>query len=358
VINEGIDNLSSRVKIDEVDIKILKALLKDPRISFAKIAKQCEMSINAVRSKFKRLEELDLIKGSIMQINPKYWGYNCIAYLMIRADANAREEVLEFLINTPKILHTFQQIGRTNIHCLATLKNVDELAHTLEDVKKHSSIIDVNAIIWVDVIKMDHPENLVIEPSDELSHSAELEPLNVNSKGITNNKCISSGAVKEVPIKTAYEFDMIDQNIIRLLSENARLPFSKIAEQLNISTQSVSRRYNKLRKTVSPYSSITLDLRKLGYVGTALFLIKVSNEQDVAKIVEEILKVPNVITAIRTLGNFDVFIAAPFSDYDDLFKINQAITGISGVKQIELLWGEPFSEWPLNIFSKVIHKEV
>jgi Lrp/AsnC family transcriptional regulator for asnA, asnC and gidA len=349
--------LSSRVNIDEVDVEILETLLKDPRISFAAIAKQCKMSINAIRTRFKRLEESGVITGSIMQINPKCWGYNCIAYLMIGADTNNREKVLEFLMNSPKILHTFQQIGRTNIHCLAALKNVDELAHTIEDVKKRPSIIDVDAIIWVDVIKMDHPENLVIEPFDGSLHTTELMSMDANSKRGIDDLSASSEAVKEKCFKTTYEFDRIDQFIIGALSENARMPFSKIAEQLDISTQSVSRRYNRLRKDVSPYSSITLDLRKLGYIGTALFLIKVSHRQDVSKVVEEILKVPNVITAIRTLGNFDVFVAAPFSDSEHLFKLNQSITGISGVMQTELLWGKPFSKWPLNVFSKLIQKQ-
>jgi DNA-binding Lrp family transcriptional regulator len=62
--------------------------------------------------RFKRLEESGVIKGSIMQINPKCWGYNCIAYLMIRAESNKGKIVLEFLTNTPKILHTFQQIEK------------------------------------------------------------------------------------------------------------------------------------------------------------------------------------------------------------------------------------------------------
>jgi len=343
------NKLRNRVNVDEVDVEILNMLLKDPRTSFAVIAKKCNMSLNAIRMRFKRLVESGVIKGSIMQINPKFWGYNCIAFLMIRAESNSGEKVLEFLANIPKILHTFQHIGRTNIHCLAALKNVDELAHTVEDVKKHPSIIDVDAIIWVDVIQMDHPENLVIEPYTGELHKTELTPI-----GVIAGNSVSSEPVKEIDDKTSYEFDRIDRFIIKTLLENARMSFSKIAKMLDVSTQSVSRRYNRLRKTVSPYSSITLNLEKLGYIGTVLFVIKVSSKKDLSKVVEEILKVPNVITAIRTLGNFDVFIAAPFSDYENLFKLNQAITGISGIIETEILWSKPFSEWPLNVFSKLV----
>jgi len=292
-----------------------------------------------------------------MQINPKCWGYNCIGYLMIQADSNNIENVIEFLTNNSQILQTFQQIGKTNIHCLVTLPNIDELAHIIENVRKHPSIINVDAIIWIDITQMDHPENLVIEPFDGLLHTSDLAHNTADSKHMIKKYNVSSNVAREKIIKENCEFDEIDQIILSMLSENSRIHFKKIAEQLGISTQSVSRRYNRLRKGVSPYSSITLDLRKLGYVGTALFLIKVSPEQDATKVFQEILKIPNVITAIRTLGNFDMFIAAPFSDYENTFKLNQSITGIPGVMQIELLWGKPFPEWPLNVFSKILQKQ-
>jgi DNA-binding Lrp family transcriptional regulator len=353
-----VDNVSSRVIIDEIDVEILKTLLEDPRTSFAAIAKQCNISINCIRKRFKRLEGEGVIKGSILQINPKCWGYNCIAYLLIQAVSNNLENVMEFLTNNPQILQTFQQIGKTNIHCLVTLRNVDELAHVIENVKKHPSIINVDAIIWIDITQMDHPENLVIEPFDGLLRTSNLDHNDTDSKHMIKKYNNSSNVAREKIIKENCEFDEIDQNILCVLSENSRIHFKKIAEQLDISIQSVSRRYNRLRKGVSPYSSITLDLRKLGYVGTALFLIKVSPEQNATKVFQEILKIPNVITAIRALGNIDIIIAGPFSYYENIFKLNQSITGISGVMQTELLWAKPFSEWPLNVFSKILQKQV
>lgn len=346
--------MTVRQRIDDIDVIILQTLLKDPRTSFNKIAKHTKTSINAVRTRFRRLQDLRIIKGSILQINPNYWGYNCIAYLTIVADNNRKEKVLENLKNLPNLLHIFQQIGRININCLATLKNVNQLAHIIEDVKKNSGVIDVSSMIWVDVVKMDHPENLVISPFSGTSNSSHMTSVNIDYGVSNTNDTVSSTKAKQKSPETNPELDNIDLYLLRILTENARTSFSKIAQVLGISVQSVSRRYNRLRETVAPYSSITLDLRKIGYVGTALFLIKASHKDGVSKILERMLKIPNVITAIRTLGNFDLFIAAPFSDFDNIFNLNESITGISGVMEVELLLGKAFSEWPLNVFSKII----
>ena len=349
--------MSARVKIDEIDVRILKTLLKDPRTSFAEIAKQCEMSINAIRMRFKRLEQVGVIQGAIMQVNPRSLGYCCIAYLMIRADTNKEQSVLEFLEKTPNVIHSFQQMGRTNIHCLVALESIDELGHTIEHVWEHPYIMMVEEVIWVDIVRMDHPENLVIESLDGLLHTTDLLPTDGNPKPTITPPPEASELIKENNCRACYELDENDQLIIKILSENARMSFRKIAKKVGISTQSVIRRYKRLRKDISPYSSITLNLRKLGYIGTALFLIKITHQKKASKVVDEILSVPNVITAIRTFGNFDIFVAAPFSNYEQLFKLNKSINKISGVMQTELLWGEAFVKWPLNLFSKLLYKQ-
>jgi DNA-binding Lrp family transcriptional regulator len=106
--------LSNRTKIDEVDTKILKTLLKNVRTSFSEIAKDCGMSSNAIRIRFERLKRDGVITGSITQVNPKKLGYGCLAFLLIKAEANEETEVYDFVQKVPNI-GCFKPIGRYNI---------------------------------------------------------------------------------------------------------------------------------------------------------------------------------------------------------------------------------------------------
>jgi Lrp/AsnC family transcriptional regulator for asnA, asnC and gidA len=348
--------LSGRPKIDDIDVKILKSLLNDPRTSFTEIAKDCNMSTNAIRIRYRRLEETGVINGAIMQVNPKAFGRDCIAYLGIQTYSNQENNILGFLENTPSIIAAVQTIGRYDIISIAALKNVDDLADLIERISSHKQIREVETNIWVDVVQMDHPNNLIIEPFDGQPQPIEAMQKDLEKERESTQSQVSD-LVEENNITSFHELDKTDLLILSTLSENARISFRKIAKKLGISTQSVIRKYKKLRKDVSPYSSITVDLRKLGYVGTAIFFIRVTHKQQISEVVKKMLHIPNIVVAIRTFGRIDIFAVAPFTTFEQLFKLKQEIHKIPSVKQTELLLDKPFSRWPLNLFASLLPKQ-
>jgi Lrp/AsnC family transcriptional regulator for asnA, asnC and gidA len=346
--------LSDRPTIDEVDVRILQTLLKNVRTSFSEIAKDCGMSSNAIRIRFNRLEQNGIITGSLMQVNPKRLGYDCIALLMIKAEANMENEVYGFVRKIPGVVACFQPIGRYNIHCFVALKNVDELAHTIERVSSHPNVMVIKEGIWVDVVKMDHPENLAIKPSDELLHPSELLAENNKPKPAITPSQLDE--VEETDLEESYELDKTDLLIVKILSKKASMSFRKIAKKLGISTQSVIKRYNRMRKSVLPFSSITVDLRKLGYIGLAVFLVNTSHKHTTSKVFDEIVQIPNVIVAHKCVGAIDINLVAPFLNFKQVLEVKQKICNTPGVKELEIFLEEPFPSWPLNLFAPLLPK--
>lgn len=155
--------MNTRPKIDEVDVKILKALLKDARTSFGDIAKDCGMSANSIRRRFERLKKVGVIKGAITQINPKSLGYNCIAFLGIRVDPAKEKSVYNFLEKTPNLILNSQLIGRYDITSIAALKSIDDLGHTVKVVNGNPQVRKADTSIWFDITKICRPENLEIK---------------------------------------------------------------------------------------------------------------------------------------------------------------------------------------------------
>jgi len=151
--------------------------------------------------------------------------------------------------------------------------------------------------------------------------------------------------------------DEIDQKILSILANNGRMSFTKIAKKLGIATNTVIKRYKRLKKDTILYSAISLDLNKLGYVGMGVFLIKVENKNALSKVVDDLFQVPNVIVAIKSLGVIDAWAIAPFSNYKELFKLKQNISKIPSVAKIEILIEETFSRWPLTIFATLLQNK-
>ena len=53
------------LQLDEIDIKIIKSLLKDGRKSFRQISRETKITTPTVKARFKRLVNIGFIKGVI-----------------------------------------------------------------------------------------------------------------------------------------------------------------------------------------------------------------------------------------------------------------------------------------------------
>jgi len=159
--------LDDRARIDEIDVRILKALLKDARTTYADIARECGISSNSIKLRFERLKKAGIIKSSITQVNPKSLGYNYIAFITIQTDANRKQYNHKFLKNIPNIIHATKLMGRYNLMIVVAFADVKEIDEVVTYIKRNPHIIKVNVAIAWDLVNVDHPENLEIKECEE-----------------------------------------------------------------------------------------------------------------------------------------------------------------------------------------------
>jgi DNA-binding Lrp family transcriptional regulator len=274
----------------------------DSRISFSEIAKDCEVSTNTIRIRFERLKKSGIITGSTMHVKPKSFGYEGITLLAIEADVDEEQSVLEFLEKIPNIILSHLQIGKHNIVSMLIIKNLDELVHTLDLVKSNPHIRMADTAISANVSSIYHPENLVIEPFDGSQHTNERLLKDETHKLKTNVPPLGLQLAEENHFNPSLKLDKTDLSIISILSKDARVSFRKIAKNLGISTRTVIKRFQRLKKDVIYHSTITLNLKKLGYVCNAILCINVSGQHNTTDVVEEIVRIPNVIMATKCVG--------------------------------------------------------
>ena len=147
-----------KVKIDEIDISIIRALQKDARTNFADIAKDLGVSIDTISKRFKRMKRTGIARGTTVLLNPKSFGFDCVASFGIRVDYPHVDEVLDFVGKIPEVVFRTPAMGRDNIFAIVVLKNVGRLGQVKEVIKGHPKVGEVAASIWVDEILL-CPEN-------------------------------------------------------------------------------------------------------------------------------------------------------------------------------------------------------
>jgi DNA-binding Lrp family transcriptional regulator len=120
--------------------------------------------------------------------------------------------------------------------------------------------------------------------------------------------------------------------------KDAQTPFSTIAKQLGIGTDTVIRKYNKLKKEgVIHSASVIVDLEKCGYKGHVFFLVSVLAGADSSRLFEELIKITNVLTVIHTIGDYDFVLHCIYHDIDNLIDLQKQITAVNGIKYLSVV---------------------
>ncbi len=145
--------------------------------------------------------------------------------------------------------------------------------------------------------------------------------------------------------------DKIDAQILEILINNARTPFSQIAKTLHVGTDTVFRRYKRLLKRgIITKATLVLDSRVFGFENIVDFLIKLRPNADRDKVHSELAKFENLSCIAKTYGDHDLYISMYFKDF------SQIIETIRKIKQIvEIVGLEPLfyleQTWTIPIIS-------
>ena len=84
-----------KYQIDATDQKILAFLVKNARMPFLEIARECGVSGAAIHQRVKKMEALGIITGSRLLVKPQTLGLNVCAFVGIQlAQANQYPTVI------------------------------------------------------------------------------------------------------------------------------------------------------------------------------------------------------------------------------------------------------------------------
>lgn len=316
--------------IDEIDAIIIKTLLSESRTSFSKIAKDCKISVAAIRMRYKHLWKIGIINGETILVNPYALGYRYICLIGMVVNSENEDKAMDFLASKPYIPRVFKNFGKYSIGTQVALRNIDKLSKMQQELEESQLIKRVDSLILVNEVIIEHPENLIVKPS-----SGKIGPKSATVE------------MKESEV----ELDEMDRKIAKILTQKSRTSFRKIAEQLGTSPKNVIKRYKKLRENLLYLSTITIDLDKLGYAAGAYFFIKLANKGTTSEVAAELLNIPNLIVLVKYIGIYDLFAHVVFEDFQQYFKLVENIKKIQNIEQLDIFVTPNFPAWPLNRFA-------
>ena len=115
--------------MDETNVKILRKLLSDARLSYRKIAEEIGVSPPTVLSRVEKLESENIIKFYSAVLDHEKLGYDLTAIIEVTAVKGKITEVERHIARLPNVCTVYDITGLTDMVIIAKFKNRKDLSN-------------------------------------------------------------------------------------------------------------------------------------------------------------------------------------------------------------------------------------
>lgn len=310
------------LKLSNKDLRILYELDFNARVSLIQLAKKTRLSRDVVVYRIRQLEKEGIIEGYYIIPNTVKLGLLSLKVMLKFQNTNKskEEEIIHFLKNSEEVGWLVSTDGYYDLMFMSWLKDTIEF-----DIYFKKFLSQFSEYFYL--------RDFIIVTEN---HACNKEYLLYKKKsGIKD--AIISGLPKS-------EIDEIDKDIINILSSDAKIPYWKVAQQLNMTPEGVSARIKKLIK-----NKIILTFRpklnhKLLDIHYYNVLIKLKDTSHINKMFSFFRIHKNITYFTKYLGEYDIGIDIEVSSVQQFRDIMDEIKNL-------------FSEYILNYNYVLIFKE-
>ena len=320
--------LRSMLRISELDSRILKCLLEDGRESFADVAEKCGVTKNKVWKRYKAMEKKGIITGATIQVNFAGLGYDAVATLLVSVEAQQIDNVIQKIGEIREIRAYRHYNSAYNIRGVTILRDLSELDHVKEVMRRRIPISGLKTYIWTGVKNI--PQNLKLRPKGEIAENKHSQTLETAQRKQINETRV----------------DELDWEIVNKLTLNGRTSFNKIAHEIGTSTDTVVKRYHKLKEKGVIKVLIQINLNRLGYQALLDFNIASVSSVSLSGITESLESIPDVVVITKTSGDYDLQVTAAVRDVEQMFALQEEIAKVPGITKIETSARRIPDAWP------------
>ncbi len=135
-----------------------------------------------------------------------------------------------------------------------------------------------------------------------------------------------------------HDLDELDEKILKLIVNNARIPFLEVARECGVSGAAIHQRVQKLTNAgVIKGSEFVLDSEKIGFDTCAYIGLYLNSPTSYETVVPELEKIPEVVECYYTTGQYDLLIKVYARNNKDLLRIIHSRLQPLGLSRTETL---------------------
>jgi DNA-binding Lrp family transcriptional regulator len=113
--------------VDELDLKIIKELRKDSRLSYREIARRLGVAVGTIQSRVSNLEKQKIIQRYHVEIDYAKLGYGLAAVIALNVNLKKMAELEKRLLKDRNVFGFYEVTGDYDLFVAVRFKNASEL---------------------------------------------------------------------------------------------------------------------------------------------------------------------------------------------------------------------------------------
>ncbi|MFC6731399.1 HTH-type transcriptional regulator Lrp [Haladaptatus sp. DYSN1] len=136
---------------ENLDSKLINALLKDGRASLRSLADELDVSVTTVSNHLKNLEEEGVITGYTPKVSYDKLGYGVTAVIQLKVEGSALPDITEQLRIHRQMVSVYEVTGDHDIIAIGKFKDTDDMNKQIKallvepEIKESNTSVVLNA---------------------------------------------------------------------------------------------------------------------------------------------------------------------------------------------------------------------
>lgn len=152
-----------REGIDEVDLKILKCIAGDCRLSFRQIARALNLSTSTVSKRIKRLQESGVLVSFMPIVNPRQLGVVMFAVGIKAGPGHDPRDIAKEIAKSKAVTHVFVTTGSYDLIAIGVANSPEGMLEAIRSLTSVGGVERYEALQIVEVAKESPAEWMTAE---------------------------------------------------------------------------------------------------------------------------------------------------------------------------------------------------
>lgn len=138
---------------ENLDRKLVNALLADGRASLRSLAEELDVSVTTVSNHISDLEEKGIIRGYVPVVDYGQLGYDITAIIQLKVDGSALPEITDRLSSHKHMVSVFEVTGDYDVISIGKFSDTDHMNEQIKellidpDIKESNTSIVLNTVL-------------------------------------------------------------------------------------------------------------------------------------------------------------------------------------------------------------------